>query len=652
MLEIKRFMDPKTYTRRLRTSAISLVLLVTLGACDRSYDKAVALDQIAQVKSAENVATSEVLAEHATASQSAEQLYVDNCAACHDGPIPKAPHRILFPMYGPNNILKALTDGAMKVQASTLSADQKLRLAEHLGESKISSKESVPIVRCDADSQNDAAKTSSGTISSWGVTGSNTRFIDAKTSALNKDDISKLKLKWSFAYPDATRARSQPTVRNGVVYVGSQDGTVYALDLQTGCAIWTYKADAEVRSSVVISDTQPAKLYFGDFAGNIRSLNARDGSLNWQVKLDDHADVTITGTPKLHNDVLYVPLSSREWATAADSAYSCCTFRGGVVALNTNDGSRRWTSYVSEEPRATGEFNDLGMPRFAPSGAPVWNSPTIDEKRNRLYVGTGENYSSPATLTSDAVIAMDLSTGDIVWSHQATAGDAWNMACFVGGGTNCPEENGPDFDIGASTVLLDLGEGNDVLLVGQKSGHVFALDPAHSGKLLWKKKIGIGGFVGGVHWGMAADKGTLYAPIADTSFGEGMDDQRHPGLHSIDAITGEINWYTRTTNRCVPVDKVGCDPGLSAAVTAIPGAVFAGAFDGYLMAFDRNDGKLLWEYATDREIASISGEIAHGGSIESDGPVVVDGHVLVNSGYSFGGRMPGNLLLVFSVDGI
>jgi polyvinyl alcohol dehydrogenase (cytochrome) len=343
-------------------------------------------------------------------------------------------------------------------------------------------------------------------------------------------------------------------------------------------------------------------------------------------------------------------MSSSEWAAAANPTYECCTFRGGVAALDAATGREIWKGYTIVEPAQLIDGpNAAGARRFHPAGAPVWNSPTIDAGRNRLYVGTGEAYTSPAAGTSDAVIAFDLSTGRQLWHYQSLAGDAWNMACFIGGGPNCPQENGPDLDIGASPVLLSLPDGRDVVVAGQKSADVFALDP-DTGRLLWKTRTGRGGYAGGVHWGLAAAGTTVFAPSADTLFLP-TDVNRgiaKPGLFALDAATGRQLWYTAAPDLCPAELKPACDPGLSAAVTAMPGVVFAGGFDGRLRAYGSSDGRVLWEYDTNREFVASSGAKAHGGSIESAGPVVVDGALLVNSGYLFGGRMPGNVLLKFS----
>lgn len=572
-----------------------------------------------------------------------QKLFDANCDRCHQGDVPRAPHLVTFQMMGSETILASLNEGSMRQHAAHMSPLERQALADFLGGSTGAR---VPTRMCDSAAQlrTGAAPEFDG----WGLTLSSTRFIPGSVAGLSASDVPRLRLKWAFAFPGATRARSQPNVAAGAVYVGSQDGTVYALDMETGCAFWTFSADDEVRSAPSL-DADGKALYFGDFRGNVYAIRSDDGQLIWRVPVHDHPDVTLTGSPRLHDGRLFVPLSSSEWASAADPGYPCCTFRGGVVAVDAGDGRILWKAETITEPLKPAGSNALGETRYGPAGAPVWNSPTIDVKRNRLYVGTGEAYTSPAAGTSDAVLAFDLDSGEMVWSHQALAGDAWNMACFIGGGANCPEEDGPDLDIGAPPMLVTLADGSDIIVVGQKSGHVFALDPDRKGRLLWKHRIGRGGFAGGVHWGMAFGENRVYAPNADTIFSGRFTGERKPGLFALRPDTGETLWFTPAPDVCAEQDRPECDPGLSAAVTAIPGVVFAGAFDGHLRAYAAATGQVLWDYDTNREFATVSGEVGRGGSIEANGPVVVDGHVLVNSGYLFGGRMGGNVLLAFAV---
>ena len=620
-----------------------LLIILLLSACERS--------------SPPPPADSPETESMAVQQRSPVENYQQYCAACHEGGVPKAPHSIVFQMIGTEALLKSMVDGVMALQAEAMTGDEKLQLAEHLGGSSLESVSTIPVVSCEADdSPSDIAQVQG--VADWGITPENTRFIPAATAGLEASDVPQLGLKWVFAYPGATRARSQPVVAGNTVYMGSQDGTVFALDIDSGCARWNFRADAEVRSGVTIESARPGdsesrpQAYFGDFIGNVYALDAGSGTLLWKSSLEDHHNVTITGSPKLHKDVLYVPMSSSEWASAADPAYECCTFRGGVAAFDRTDGRMLWKSHtILQQPELTGKQNNQGAATWAPAGAPVWGSLTIDEKRNVLYAPTGQGYTSPAVKTSDSIIAFNLESGSIEWVYQATQGDAWNMSCFIGEAANCPEEDGPDFDFGAPPVLLTLSNGRDILLAGQKSGFVHALDPSRQGALIWKKRIGLGGFAGGVHWGMAAHDDTLYAPNADTNFINKWHGERTPGLYALKAETGEQIWFTPAPEVCTEEEKPACDPGLSASVSAIPGVVFAGGFDGRLRAYDSATGAIIWDFNTAREFNTLSGEIARGGSIESDGPVVANGIVLVNSGYLFGGRMGGNVLLAFSVDG-
>ena len=583
-------------------------------------------------------------------------IYHAICARCHEGGVPKAPHSVEFQMLGPQAILNALQSGVMKTQGASLSDHERRALAEYLGGAALPSPTSLRLKRCDAaHSKFDVADPPP--LAGWAMTLTGSRFVDARTADLDARDVPRLKLKWAFAFPGATRARSQPTEGGGALYVGSQDGTVYALDLGTGCVRWTFKAAAEVRVSPTLEpwrrgnrDAHP-KLWFGDFGGNAYALDARSGALVWKRRVDSHPMLTITGSPRYYDGRLYVPMSSNEWASAADPSYPCCTFRGGVAALDATDGHVVWRSYtIPEEPRSNGMRNSAGAPRYAPAGVPVWNSPTIDVKRKRLYVGTGEGYTSPAAAQSDSVIAFDLETGRMIWWYQSIKHDAWNMACFIGGGPNCPRENGPDLDIGAPPVLHRLADGKDVLLVGEKSADVFALNP-DDGKLIWRVKYGRGGFAGGVHWGMAAAPSVLYAPSADTTFLGTERGVPKPGLFALNPETGAIKWFAKAPDVCKPETKPACDPGFSPPPTAIPGVVFQPSFDGWLRAYRESDGAMIWSFDTTRQFDTVSGVKAHGGSIESAGAIVVDGNVAVNSGYLFGGRMGGNVLLVFSVDG-
>ena len=451
------------------------------------------------------------------------------------------------------------------------------------------------------------------------------------------------------------RARSHPTLVGGGIIVGSQDGSVYFLDEESGCVRWIFRASAEVRSGITVSNwegneksAQPPIAYFADLIARVYAVNLETGELIWMKKVDGHPTATTTAQPVLYKGVVYQPVSSLEEAAAAEPSYSCCNFRGSVVALDALTGEQKWKSYtIEEEPKQVG-VSSANMPIFAPSGAPIWNTPVVDEERGLLYMGTGGNYSSPSQHTSDALLAMDVESGEIKWSRQTTAGDAWNVSCFpfVPSQANCPEENGPDVDFAAAMVHVKV-DGKEILVGAQKSGDVYGIDP-NTTEVIWNQKPGRGGNQGGINFGLAAEGDTVFVPVADYDDGLLPIEDARPGLYAFNAFTGEQLWSNLTANVCGA--RKDCDPGISAPVTAIPGIVFAGHLDSRLRAYDSSSGKVIWEYDTYQEVTTISGEVAHGGSISgATGPLIANGKVYANSGYGIYFHTPGNVLMVFEV---
>ena len=586
-----------------------------------------------------------------------EQIFDQYCAKCHLGQVAKAPHRMFLQMMAPDAIQAAMDTGIMRAQAIGLTESQKAQVATWLGGEHAAPP--LPAPTCSGQAayfDTRQAPAASG----WGITPENTRHIAGATAGLAAADVPRLKVKWAFAFPNAQRARSQPAIGYGAVYVGSQNGTVYALDAETGCVRWTFRASAEVRTAVVIEPPAAASarhatpmVYFGDLIARVYALDAFTGQLRWVVKADDHPNATVTAAPVLHDGRLYVSVSSLEVTSAADPSYECCTFRGSLLALDALTGATRWKSYtIPEAPREVGRTK-IGTRILAPSGAPVWNSAVVDTRRGALYVGTGENYSTPAGDTSDAILAFRMSDGEMLWHAQKTRGDAWNVACMLKDNPNCPPEDGPDFDFGAASMLSRRAGAPDLLLSGQKSGMVYGTDPDARGRIVWSQRVGRGGIQGGVHFGMASDGERLYVPISDMRDehnGKTYSEPSRAGLYALDPATGRFLWSTPADDVCG--DRPFCDPGISASITSIPGVVFAGHMDGRLRGYDATTGKVVWEVDTTQSWKTVSGEVAHGGSFGGGaGPMVVGGTLYAVSGYGIYFHMPGNVLLAFSPDG-
>ena len=328
----------------------------------------------------------------------------------------------------------------------------------------------------------------------------------------------------------------------------------------------------------------------------------------------------------------------------------CCTFRGSIVALDAATGKTVWQTYTIDREPTEAHVNKLGGPSKGPSGAAVWSSPTIDTTAHLIYAATGDNYSDPASETSDAVLSLDLNTGKVAWTHQFRAGDAFNVACVIPGMKSCPDAGGPDFDFGSSPLLLSLTGGKRVLILAQKSGEVYAVDPDDHGKPLWRTQLGKGGTLGGIEWGPATDRERIYAAISDEAFltTGGLDPDKGGGLYALSVSTGNVLWNA-PASPCSTREH--CSPAQTAAVTATPGLVFSGSLSGHIRAFAAADGKVLWDFDTMCDFPTVNGIPAHGGSISVAGPVVAGGVVYILSGYDTFGETPGNVLLAFTPDG-
>lgn len=577
-------------------------------------------------------------------------IFKTHCAACHEHAVDHAPAVSILTLLSPAAIERILTTGPMRVQAEGLSDREKRLVAEYLSGKKGSaaSPNGLP-----PPCRGQAAAFDFGeppAFSGWGLTPGNKRLIDAPRAGVSKQNVGRLRLKWAFGFPDAVRARSEPALAGGAIYVGSNDGTVFALDRETGCRRWSFQADAEVRTGVVISPwsrgdrTAQPRAYFGDLIGNLYAVDAKTGALVWRDKPDQHPSVTITAAPALYRGRLYAPFSSLEEAIA-DPKYECCTFRGSVVAYDATSGKRLWQTFMTDAPRLRGR-NAAGARMFGPSGAAIWSSPTVDAKRNRLYVATGDNYSSPVTAMSDAIVSLDMTTGRAAWTFQATAGDAFNGGCSSATNTLCPKENGPDFDFGAPPILTKRQDGREILLAGQKSGTVYAVDP-DTAKLVWSRKVGRGGLLAGVYFGMAVAGDRLFVPVSDLDDGRTYPEPPHPGLYALDITTGRGLWAApAAANACE--GRLGCAPGIGAAITATSDLVLTGGDDGWLQIWDARTGRIVWRFDTEQSFPSIGGGTVKGGSVGGGaGPIAFDGLLIVESGYGFAARAPGNALLVF-----
>jgi polyvinyl alcohol dehydrogenase (cytochrome) len=588
-------------------------------------------------------------------AQNGAALYQQHCAMCHDAPKGRIPPVGALKTMSAASILNSLETGAMRNQGQALSMQERTAVAEYLagGPAKPASA-SVPINSCKATAPS-AEVSGKSDWNGFGAGLSNARFQGSDAAGLRLADIPKLKLKWAFGLGDITNARGQPVVSGGRLFA-SAASKLYALDAKSGCVYWTFDAEGPIRSGVVAGKST---IFFGDAKANLYAVDVATGKLAWKTHPEDNAAAMITDAPSLYEGVLYLGVSSLEELFSQKPEYECCTFRGSVVAVDAASGKVLWKTYtIAQEAKPTTK-TATGVQRRGPSGAAVWSTPTVDVKRNAIYVATGDNYSDPTTETSDAVLALDRATGKLLWSRQMTANDAYNMSCF-GGGQNCPESKGPDFDFGQPPILVALPNGSQELVIGQKSGVAWGVDPDQQGKVLWQTRVGKGGSLGGSQWGSAADDHTMYVAISDVGFREAKDGSGHGtgkyevdpekggGLFALDLVSGKTVW-SAPPKSCG--ERKNCSPAQSAAVAAMPGVVFEGSMDGHLRAHASSSGDVIWDFDTAREYETVNGLKARGGSMDGGGAAIAAGMVYSYSGYGQWGGMPGNVLLAFSVDG-
>jgi polyvinyl alcohol dehydrogenase (cytochrome) len=577
-------------------------------------------------------------------------IFEQKCVSCHEHPASgsRAPSFATMKLMTPEKIYAALTTGPMAVVVGNTMTDmEKRRVAEAvsgrlIGSTGAGDAKAMPN-HC-ANNPPMADPASGPAWNGWGAGAGNTRFQSAKAAGLSADRVPHLKLKWAFGIPMGLSTYGQPTIVSGRVFMASDNGYVYSLNAETGCVYWSFQAKAAMRAAISIGPVNSAgdakyAAYFGDQKANVYAVDAQTGKQLWTRLVDDHMTARDPGAPTLADGRLYVPVSTFEEFSASDPLYPCCTFQGSVVALNANTGKQLWKTYTIDEKPKPVKKNSKGTQLWAPSGGSVWNSPTFDRKRQAVYFGTGDGQTEPAPETTDAVIALDAKTGKRIWFHQGTPRDSFLGGCdqdLANRPENCPLHQGPDWDFGSSAMLHTLPNGQRLLVAGQKSGTVFAFDPDRDGAVVWSANVLLPGqkppdSLGEIVYGGAMDDDNVYFAL------------RSGRMIALALDSGKQVW-------AVPLNA---DAAVihSAAVTAIPGAVFVGGWDGKVQALSTADGHVLWRFDTARDFKTVNGVKAKGGAMGSAGATVAGGMVFVGSGYAvFSAEQAGNVLLAFSAE--
>ncbi len=590
-------------------------------------------------------------------------LLSERCLTCHARPGPW-PNIAAMARLSSEEIYHTLWAGLMRELADGLSDAERKALARYISGLSADKPSLASGGHCSNVTESLGAKSGqSADWPGWSISSSNDRHVP--DAALDPSRFGGLRLKWAFVFPEAalyTSASNQPTVVGDRLYVGNTNGMVYALDAKSGCTHWSFKARSHVRSTVAVSgDT----VVFADYETNVYALDAATGSLRWVARADEQPSARMNGNVTVENGVLYVPISTnQEFTVSALLTTPCCSFNGAIAAFSIDNGALLWKTYLIDEPLMELGVNEQGVKRYGPAGVGVWSVPTVDTRRQLLYVTTGNQHTEPPVEESDALVALDLNTGEKKWvrsfvPERFEAGDIWHGGCagLVLDTTDLCSPTNPqakgDREIGAPAVLKTLPNGQDIVLVGTKDGVLFGLDPDRQGALLWEIRLGQvlpdeGPIFGGIQFGFAADDHRAYVPIADMRPVQGT---AVGNMTSVDLQTGKLVWENPApTDSCIDKPPV-CNNGYMSPPTVAGSLVFAGSNDGYLRAFDSRDGKLLWAYDTARAYDGVNGLSGTGGAIARSGPTITGNMLFQTSGYGhFSIGMPGNVLLAFEFE--
>jgi polyvinyl alcohol dehydrogenase (cytochrome) len=506
-------------------------------------------------------------------------------------------------------------------------------------------------------------------------------------SQINSTNVAKLKVALSDAASGASERRGAPAMTQQAIFFSS-GLNVAAMNRVSGCQYWSYAVPDKrtlagsnaVRSSSIYylneGGSKPALILVGDFYANFYAIAAKSGELLWSKFIGtDKNHHAITGGAQFHDGKLFVPIASKEVGTALlEFGSDCCKSHGMLQALNPYTGDILWSYNTAQDATL-----DKATNRYAPNGMSIWSTPAIDPPRGSVYVGTGQNYTPPATANGDSIVALDMNTGRTKWVFQGSSGDVWNASCQAPLkilSKNClpAPPGGGDLDFGAPPILAHLSDGTDAVIAGEKSGMLFSLSP-DTGRANWSLRLGAGGKLGGIHWGMAADGNRVYAGVTDVTVdkittlnagdiinfqnlaGDNMQQSSNarPGVYAVDLITGKVVWERRPKHSYHDPNKgvLMVDSIYSAALSVTNDVVFAGSLDGVVKAFRASDGAELWSYDTTPKFTDRNGVSGNGGTIDSAGAVPGGTDLLVNSGFATFGRAnrfqagPGNALLVF-----
>jgi alcohol dehydrogenase (cytochrome c) len=468
--------------------------------------------------------------------------------------------------------------------------------------------------------------------------GNNRAWSYSPLNQITRENVRNLLPAWAFSAGSVEGGLvSTPLVMDGVMYLPALHDRVFALDAATGKQIWSYNHEMETRDVWVPYNTNVTRglalgyglVYVGTRDNHLVAIDQKTGREVWDVEVEDEGQCfcNITSAPIVVKDKVIVG------GTGGDVPH-----RGYLTAFDAKTGKEVWRFFVIPGPGES-SFGSWQGDSWALGGGSPWFTGSYDPELNLVYWGTG-NASNDFlgddregdNLYTSSLVAIDADTGKLKWAFQETPHDTY------------------DYDAIMEPLLLDVdqnGKKQQIVLHTSKNGFAFVYDRA-TGKFLkawpfvdtinWTKGIDKDGkpigilalsvgqstllcpsLLGGRNWPhsaysprtgwwyntgweycskIAPDKsepliGAYWAAFSELSFVPPPDGRARGHIDAFDPLTGRKQWSFPTTYLSI-----------SSLLATGGDLIFSGDIEGDALALDAKTGQKLWSFNIGSSIAS------------------------------------------------
>ncbi|HMP55964.1 MAG TPA: PQQ-dependent dehydrogenase, methanol/ethanol family [Novosphingobium sp.] len=458
----------------------------------------------------------------------------------------------------------------------------------------------------------------------------------AALSQITRANVGRLGLAWSLDLPGEQALEATPLAVGGVLYFTGAFADVYAVSVRTGRLLWKHEARVWEHNPAKMANIFPlnrgcahadGRIFSGTTDGRLIALDAATGKLLWSVETVGRTDRrTITGAPRVFKGLVIIGHGG------GDSGQ-----RGYVTAYDQKTGRQVWRFYTlpgSPEENAGDPAMEMAARTWGGeywktgTGGTAWNAMTFDPELDRIYIGTGNSgpydpeKRSPGggdNLFLASIVALDADTGRYVWHYQVNPREAWDYKATMGMVT--------------ATLTID-GRPRKVLMQAPTNGFFYVLDretgrPISAeklGKVTWAVRIDMEtgrpveypgiryeqgssliwpSTLGAHNWQAMAfnpQTGLVYIPYIHLGMRFTKAPDTFLGVVAVPELSGEPN---EGRGALIAWDPVAQKARWTkwhrwlwngGALSTAGGLVFQGAADGWLTAYDAENGNELWRF--------------------------------------------------------